>query len=224
MGNARVGSYPAAWRDRLVLRFLGYQRDDQPDPRTAARLAALRETAGPLIQGRAAWLTFTREELPEDIPLSPRTERVSLALCTVGEGGAEASTRARARGEALDGVILDAIGSAAVEAVADAVEQVIRRVAGDAGYLPGRRVSPGYGKWPVAGQRDMFSLLPAAEAGIELLPSLMMKPQKSISFLVAWRRDPGQEEVAHGCRACSQSHCRSREEPSRDENAREEKP
>ena len=38
------------------------------------------------------------------------------------------------------------------------------------------RVSPGYGDWPLAAQRLLFDLLPHAAIGVELLPSLMMRP------------------------------------------------
>lgn len=48
----------------------------------------------------------------------------------------------------------------------------------------GPRLSPGYGKWDLAEQRVLLSLLPSERIGVSLNESSMIVPRKSISFCV----------------------------------------
>lgn len=86
---------------------------------------------------------------------------------------------------ASEGTIFDAVGSESVEAAADALEDYLRRQYARTGQaLVKRRFSPGYGDWPLAAQKDIFTILPMAEIGVKLSPELIMAPEKSITAVI----------------------------------------
>jgi hypothetical protein len=107
-------------------------------------------------------------------------------------------------GRYLDGVILDAAGSAGVEALCDAVERECA-VGADSS-----RFSPGYCMWALGCQRRLLALLESEEIGVRLLPSMLMHPLKSVSGVVvrACREDLAIPEGV--CESCDARGCARR--------------
>jgi len=133
-----------------------------------------------IIEPRAVYATC-----PGGLPGSqaiPARAPHALAVCTIGKQLEKRTRWLIDQGDSARAMILDAIGSAAVEEVADRVngELCDRYVA--EGQLPGLRSSPGYGKWLVSEQPLIFDLLQPAETGVALNASHVMTPTKSISF------------------------------------------
>jgi cobalamin-dependent methionine synthase I len=85
--------------------------------------------------------------------------------------------------------MLDAVGSEAVEAAADALmekmDEEINRAAGP--HTLTGRFSPGYGDWDIREQHLIFRLLEGEKVRIKMTPSCLMVPRKSISFIVGIR-------------------------------------
>jgi len=132
-----------------------------------------------------------------------------LGLVTAGDGLERESAELARLGRSAEALLLDAAGSAAAEEAAD---RLCARVVGAAPALesPERvacRVSPGYGDWPLAAQPRLFDLLPHAEIGVELLPSLMMRPRKSISFAMWLDADGRPVPGLSGCGYCLLDRC-----------------
>lgn len=102
----------------------------------------------------------------------------------------------------LQTCIWDAIGTVLVEHGVDLILADIQEKFGTGTSLP---FSPGYCDWSMEGQRVIFSAFDDEPLGIRLFPeSLMMVPQKSISFVVclgveAKKRNP--------CRRCTLQSC-----------------
>jgi hypothetical protein len=166
---------------RELLRCLGYPRSRQPASLVAARIEALEEIAASLVEARGGYrIVPGAEAIPSGMP--EPGEVVGLGLCTIGPGLEEESRRLGEAGEALDSLILDAHGSAAAEAAADALDRVLCAAAAGLGLIPARRISPGYGRWALDGQRALIALLPARELGVTLSDGSMMTPRKSVSF------------------------------------------
>jgi hypothetical protein len=124
--------------------------------------------------------------------------QVGVGLCTIGKGLEEESLRRSSHGAPLDALILDAVGSAAAEAAAAALNSELCAEAGRAGLFASPRVSPGYGKWDVTGQKVLFALLPAEKLGVRLTEGLMMVPRKSVSFAVNFLKV---RPHGYGCRS-----------------------
>jgi len=138
-------------------------------------------------------------------------ETVAVAVCTVGPELEEEEARLAAAGELLDALVLDAIGSAAAEAAADALNLEVCALAAERGLAAAPRVSPGYGDWDTACQPALLELLPIGDLGITLTSGAMMTPRKSVSFAVALGTDEDAARRAGSrCARCGLKDCRHR--------------
>ena len=76
------------------------------------------------------------------------------------------------------------------------------------------RFSAGYGDWSLQDQPRLFALLPHAQLGVSLLPSMMMVPRKSVSFAM-WLGAAEGRAAGRGCARCPLDTCRYRRKPRR---------
>ncbi|MBI5837885.1 MAG: trimethylamine methyltransferase family protein [Candidatus Eisenbacteria bacterium] len=195
--SARTLEVPLKRED--VLHFLGYRGRGAPAAWIEAGLGPAMEDARALIAPRGVSVSPPAEAVLA-LGLQPRVgARLELGLVTVGPALGKRVVELLERGEPTRALLLDASGSAAVEEAADALEGTLHP-----GPVP-RRFSPGYGDWPLEAQRGLFPLLPHAELGVQLLPSCLMSPHKSISFAV-W---VGGEEPRGVPSECRGSRCAS---------------
>jgi cobalamin-dependent methionine synthase I len=132
---------------------------------------------------------------------------VGLALCTIGPELEHRVKEMMASGQEPEGYILDALGSVAAEATADAVNARICHWAAAQGLVATPRFSPGYGDWPLEDQRAIFQLLPAEDIGMQLNPSCMMIPRKSVSFAVTFQEETSGRKIEHSCERCGLENC-----------------
>ena len=190
-----------------VHRYLGYGRSGGPVGRIARRLDDLWRPALDLLAPAGAWRLADGSAAASAGMPDPSAE-VGIGLATVGPALEREADRCNDEGELLDALLLDAIGSAAAEAAADALDRVVCAAASDRGLFAGRRISPGYGAWDVRGQRALFGLLPAGDLGVNLTEGMMMVPRKSVSFairLVSERSRKG--EGKRRCAGCDLANC-----------------
>ena len=95
-----------------------------------------------------------------------------------------------------------------------AADAVTGRVGAHAG--PGEavtlRYSPGYCGMAITQQRVLFGLVDAEAAGITLLPSMLMRPLKSVSGIVGLgaMAGPGAAAPVSPCDACARIGCHMR--------------
>jgi hypothetical protein len=114
--------------------------------------------------------------------------KVTLMAVTIGEDLPNRSHQYMAEGKNTEGVILDAVGSEAVEALAEKLGSVVLRNALLEGALTTKRYSPGYGDWNVVEQKGLLKAVGAEEIGITLNPACLMIPEKSVSAVIGWER------------------------------------
>lgn len=196
-----------------VRRYLGYPPGERGSARSEERLDALWPLAMSLAAPRGAYTLLDRESAVATGMPEP-AELVGAAVCTIGAALEEESARRAGAGEMLDALVLDAIGSAAAEAAADALNLELCSLAAARGLAAWPRVSPGYGEWDTACQGALLATLPIAELGISLTSGSMMVPRKSVSFAV--RLDaarPGSRHDAARCARCGRERCRHRVAP-----------
>lgn len=194
-----------------VRRYLGYPRKQRPRPQVERRFDALWEEAHALARPRGVCRVVDGERLAA-IGMPRSTARVAVAVCTLSGALEDESRRRGERGELLDAMILDAFGSAAAEAAADALNGEICVWAHGEGLHPAPRVSPGYGAWRVEAQAELLGLLPAASLGVRLTPALMLVPHKSVSFAVRFpEKRPSAVSRAQKCKHCGLLDCPYRE-------------
>lgn len=213
-GDIRVHRLPVAIREGDVLHFLGYPEGMKPPKRTAERLDRVLEEARPLVEARGLLLELNPERAGEAGLDRMEASGLVLGLVTAG-AKIEALAEERIReGDATAALMLEAAGSAAAEEAADRLGAVIAGHGDDGEGEPiSCRISPGYGGWPLEAQRAVFDLLPHKEVGVELLPSMLMIPRKSISFAMWLGADAAPARGLSGCALCRLERCRYRRVP-----------
>jgi hypothetical protein len=205
---ARVVPLEIAVAREEVLRALGYPAGHQPPAGTMDRLLRLWPHAEGLLEPRGAY-RIVAQDAARAAGMPQAETRVAIAVCTIGPGVEKAVAAAGAGGRLLDALLLDAFGSAAAEAAADALNARVCDAARRRRLFAAARVSPGYGAWETAGQRQLLALLPVGELGITLTSGQMMVPRKSVSFAAnlvnarpTWSETP--------CVRCGLPRCRHR--------------
>ena len=174
--------------------------------RISSAIAEALATARALIEPKGIYRIVHGAELdaPEGFAA---LEQVAICISTIGPALEAASGAALGAGRMLEGVALDAVGSAAAEAAAGYMNERIEEAAAAMGLRTSCRASPGYGDWDVAGQRRLFELLPADRIGVTLTPGCMMVPRKSVSFAVHMAAEPLRLRGENSCRNCDLGAC-----------------
>ncbi len=134
-----------------------------------------------------------------------RSESIALFACTAGEEIGKRSRRAMKEGDLLEGYIYDVIGSEAVEAVADLMQDDLEADIALSGRKITNRFSPGYCGWSVSEQHKLFGLLPENFCGIRLTESALMEPIKSVSGIIGIGEKV--KRVPYTCNLCDLKDC-----------------
>ena len=109
---------------------------------------------------------------------------ISVAVCTVGPKIDQYASEVTEE-DIVFGLAVDGVGSAAVEALANAVCRDIELEAAEQGYQTTIPLSPGMIGWGVEeGQPLIFDLIDPAQIGVNLTPYHLMVPRKSLSMII----------------------------------------
>ncbi|MGH7262470.1 MAG: hypothetical protein ACREH7_00920 [Candidatus Rokuibacteriota bacterium] len=212
-----------------VLRFQGYRKGkDRPTAEVAEihdrALAEGERLMAPRAVYRAIPVTArapdlialaggTEFRIPEIGRLWGTIESVGVGVCTIGDA---LEGRVRELWESREfplAAMLDSVGSAAVECLAEYVNDLLCQVAIGERLKVTNRISPGYAGWDVADQRFLFSLCPGDPVGVTLNSACYMTPLKSISFLVGIGRAARVDHYFTQCRRCWMKDCLYRRAP-----------
>lgn len=195
-----------------ALRYLGAGGQAPDELKQQALQVASELTAAVTPRYTYRVFSMVREEdrflLPQaGLALEGRTARTMLSqcsqavllCCTLG-AGFEAMLRSEQARDMARAVILDACGSALVEAGCDAAQEELRQ------RLPGRyltdRFSPGYGDLPLTLQPPICAALDARRRlGVHVTDSLLLNPSKSVTAVIGLSDRPQMARV-RGCAYC----------------------
>jgi hypothetical protein len=130
---------------------------------------------------------------------------LAIFTATMGKPFDDWSQSCFRNGDPVTGFIIDTIGSEAVERVADFLESKLLEELAPESLRITNRFSPGYCDWHVSEQQNLFSLLPQNFCGIDLTPSSLMIPIKSVSGIIGIGTDVERDE--YPCRFCSREEC-----------------
>lgn len=197
---------------REALHFLGW-RGAPIEPELLAELRALCDRALGAIEPRVRAARFALELdgglagasfVPEgnDVrALLTGCHEAILLAATLGAAG----ERLLLREQALDAgraLLLDAVLSAAIEAVCDEAEAQLREEAKKQGLYLTDRFSPGYGDMPIGQTRAICDVLQADRAiGLTVSSSGIMMPRKSVTAVMGVSRTMTARRPS-GCEGC----------------------
>jgi hypothetical protein len=141
----------------------------------------------------------------------------AFGLVTVGPAIEQEAERLRETGRLLDSMILDALGSAAVSELCERVAYWVFDWAEERGLNASRAFEPGSGasRWPLENQRLIFANVGADEIGVRLTSHLLMRPRKTLSFLMGIGTEIEQASTPFSCQGCRRIDCPYRYEPGR---------
>ena len=173
------------------------------EPQALSQISRVKEAA-----------SLHKNNLPTPIQ---NTAFLAFGLCTVGPAIEQETERLRRTGRFLDSMILDALGSAAVSELCEGLAYRVFDWAEERGLNASRAFEPGSGAshWPLENQRLIFANLRAEQIGVELTSHLLMRPSKSLSFLMGIGTEIEQASAPFSCQGCRRIDCPYRYEPGR---------
>jgi len=134
-----------------------------------------------------------------------KMEQAILFAATVGPKFDMWSKKAFDSGDALEGYMIDMLGSEIAENIAEWVHNKINLYAKELGLNCSNRYSPGYCGWNVSEQHLLFNFFPEKFCGISLTDSALMKPHKSVSGIIGIGSNIKRKD--YPCDFCNVKHC-----------------
>jgi hypothetical protein len=205
-----------------IYRYLGYPREATPAPRIAEQIREIVAEALKCLRPRGAYAVYdVAGRTAHSLKLNETTisgnigeyleaaGRVAVFAVTVGEEISHRAEAAAKNGDGFSAWGLDAAGSWAAEAAADALMARIRRHLRDKEELT-LRYSPGYCGMEIGQQRKLFELVRADAIGVTLMPSMLMHPLKSISGLIGLAPKEAVSQYRSPCDLCPRTGCHMR--------------
>ena len=203
-----------------IYRYLGYPAEATPEPRMAEQIARIIAGALACIRPRGVYSVYKLDSgTAHSLKLGETTisgkigeylgeaGRVAVFAVTVGEEISRLATSKE--GDAFAAWVVDATGSWAAEAAAEALMLRVRGHLREGEELT-LRYSPGYCGMEIGQQSRLFELVQADAVGVTLMPSMLMHPLKSISGLVGLAPKDTVSQHRSPCEVCGREGCHMR--------------
>lgn len=204
-----------------ILRGLGMQPGDA-DEYLLSLIASLIADCKPMIEARAAFIVYNSPQFnPEDNTITlcstvlnvgkvvwqslKHSSELALFSATCGDKIEKYSKQLMKQGQALEGLVVDLIGSSMTEAIVDYLHDHVEKAAIINGLKVSNRYSPGYCNWNITDQHKLFSLLKNYTCGISLTESSLMLPVKSVSGIIGLGESL--KRITYKCNICSDKNC-----------------
>jgi hypothetical protein len=197
-----VSDFPLKLKTGEVLRREGFRGFTRVRPEIKRQidelLAGVENTQ--LLATAAAYEYYTVKDMsPEQVSLEggkavhgsllpslfPGAKELAVAVCTIGPGLEKQVTDYSKNGETLRGMLLDGIGSAAVDMLNQEACRLIASEASSRGYQASSPVNPGMPGLPITEQWNLLELAGAGKIGVSLTSSGVMVPRKSTSMVIS---------------------------------------
>jgi len=130
------------------------------------------------------------------------SRQIVLFAATLGAGADLLIRRSMLR-NGSDGLVMDAVASAMIEALCDQTEAELARHQAESGQYLTDRFSPGYGDMPLSDGRALCQLLETEKRiGLTVTASGIMLPQKSVTAVIGIS-PLKQEHRSSACESCA---------------------
>jgi len=206
-----------------ICQRLDYEKGQSPRPRTSSLIDSQLEESNVLVEPQVCYtiktikdvngstlsvgdLVFTSRRIS---PMFSGCTQAAIFVATVGKRLEKKVARLMKTGLTLEALVVDSLGSVAVEKVADWFESEVRGIAAAKGNKAGRRYSPGYCDWDITQQKELFRFLDGESIGVNLTGTCLMTPRKSISGIIGI----GESCItSSACHFCNKKDCPTRRE------------
>lgn len=198
---------------REALHFLGW-RGSPVDDQTMSQIRSVMEEVQKELSANVVTRCFVLDEKRclEHTTFTPKGSDVGqmlngcnsaiLMAATLGAQSERLLLRHQAKSSA-EALIMDAVLSAAIEAVCDEQERVLRSEYGSKGLYLTDRYSPGYGDMPLEQTREICAVLQTEKSiGLTVSQSGIMIPRKSVTAILGVSNMP-QKRRPSPCTLCS---------------------
>lgn len=227
-GRSQPLTYNPAFDLDFVERLLGRRQRTELPRTTGKRLTMQQNRLQELISPRLTWKEFSIDRIDKrGVTLTDGTILLSRKMAHALQGAVKVIGFIATVGRRIDreieslmnggalahGYVADALGSGAVESLADSFHTDMAKEVARQDQSVGLRFSPGYCDWPVTEQHKLFSLLDHKSVGVELGNTSLMAPRKSISavFGIFEKKDATPGNSNHNpCRRCGKKDCIAR--------------
>jgi hypothetical protein len=133
----------------------------------------------------------------------PEAKELAVVLCTIGSRLEEQVTDYSKNGAILQGMILDGIGSAAVDKLVSEILRLIATEVASRGYDISSPINPGMPGFPLTAQWNLLGLVNAGAIGVRLTASGVLVPRKSTSMVIGIGPQMTKWTQAEVCARCS---------------------
>ena len=135
--------------------------------------------------------------------LFPEAKELVALVCTIGPKLEKHVSDYNKSGQALRSLLLDGIGSAAVDAMIPAALSFIGVEVSSRGYETSTPVNPGMPGFPMTEQRNLLELTQADKIGVSLTSSGILIPRKSVSMVIGIGPEMPMWTQAEVCARCN---------------------
>jgi len=224
--ECRLLTFTPAYDIDFVERLLGRSEGQQLPRATQARLDEVRDSLTDLIRPRVLYtvrrlvgLDTGMVHLECGTTLHSRklahalqgADRIVCFLATIGVKVDRRISDLMDNNRMANGYVAEALGSGAVEELADRFQTAIARGLAPRKRKVGLRFSPGYCDWPVTEQRKIFDIIDGRTIGVRLGKTSLMQPRKSISGVFGiYDGEKAPAIDANPCRRCGKKDCLAR--------------
>jgi hypothetical protein len=183
-----IRDIPLSLKTGEVLRREGFREHSKVRPEikslTLELLASVKKAH--LVEAAVAYeiypITGMRPMFPS---LLPEAKELAAVVVTIGPSLEKRVADYTSQGEPLRGLLLDGIGSAAVDSLTQEACKLMAGEASSRGYEVSRPISPGMPcGLPITEQRWLLEMVPSGEIGVSLTPAGVMVPRKSVSMVI----------------------------------------
>ncbi|MBN1952451.1 MAG: hypothetical protein JW801_14715 [Bacteroidales bacterium] len=194
---------------------------DEVDPYLDSLLDSLISDAIPLAELQCSYSLFADPDFTSQTGMAVEEKTFSLGkmifsalknsshaaffIATAGDRIEKYSKEFMREGHALEGLIVDLIGSEIAEFGAGFIHQKIGQDMAVRNMYITNRYSPGYCGWPVSDQKLLFQLMAKACCSVQLTESSLMLPIKSVSGLIGVGTEV--RNRGYACAKCDAEFC-----------------
>jgi hypothetical protein len=140
-------------------------------------------------------------------------DEITAGVCTIGDALERRVSELWEARELPLAMMLDSVGSGAVESLAEYVNDQLCQEGIARGVKVTNRVSPGYGAWDVGEQRLLWQLCPGDAIGVTLNAACFMAPTKTITILAGAGPRARVDDDFSQCARCWMRDCAYRRAP-----------